>query len=110
MGMAEAKGINSEITTPEEVTEEVKEMATEVKEEVVVTTEQIVAEAKEGVIDAPSRMRQIVGRLAATWESASVRPNVSGSDVVVGPSLSGLYGAKFDALAKEHEQVRPDKG
>jgi gamma-glutamyl:cysteine ligase YbdK (ATP-grasp superfamily) len=105
--MAEAKGINPQIT-PEEVTEEVKEMATEVKEEVVVTTEQIVSEAKEGVIEAPSRIRQILGYLAAMGEHASVRSNVSGSDdVVVGSSLSGLYGAKFDALAKEHEQVTP---
>ena len=105
--MAEAKGINPEIT-PEEVADEVREMATEVKEEVVVTTEQIVSEAKEGVIEAPSRIRQILGYLAAVWEHPSVRPNVSGSDdVVVGSSLSGLYGAKFDALAKEHEQVKP---
>ena len=108
--MAEAKGINPEIT-PEEVTEEVKEMATEVKEELVVTTEQIMAEAKEGVIEAPSRIRQILGHLAAMGERASVRSSASGSDdVVVDSSLSGLYGAKFDALAKEHEQVRPDKG
>ena len=90
--MAEAKGINPRIT-PEEVTEEVKEMATE---------------AKEGVIEAPSRIRQILHHLAAMGEHASVRSNVSGSDdVVVGSSLSGLYGAKFDALAKEHEQVKP---
>jgi hypothetical protein len=107
--MAEAKDINPEIT-PEELTEEVKEMATEVKEEIVVTTEQIVAEAKEGVIEAPSRIRQILGQLAAMGERASVRPSVSGSDVVVGSSLSGMYGAKFEALAKEHEQVRTDKG
>jgi hypothetical protein len=41
-------------------------------------------------------------------EHASVRSNVSGSDdVVVGSSLSRLYGAKFDALAKDHEQVKP---
>ena len=83
-----------------------------VGEEVVVTTEQIVAEAKEGVIEAPSRIRQILGQLAAMWERASVRPSVSGSgDVVVDSSLSGMYGAKFQALAEEHEQrVRPDKG
>ena len=109
--MAEAaKGINPQIT-PEQVSEEVKEMATEVKEELVVTTEQIMAEAKEGVIEAPSRIRQILAHLAAMGERASVRSSASESDdVVVGSSLSGLYGAKFDALAKEHEQVRPDKG
>lgn len=39
--MAEAKGINPEIT-PEVVTEEVKEMATEVKEEIKETTTQVV--------------------------------------------------------------------
>jgi hypothetical protein len=90
--MAEAaKGINPEIT-PEVVTEEVKEMATEVKE---------------GVIEAPSKIRQTLGQLAAMWERASVRDRVSGSDVVVGSSLAGMYGAKFQALAKEHEQVRP---
>jgi hypothetical protein len=88
--MAQTKGINPEITL-EEVTE-------------------ATAEVKEGVIEAPSRIRKTLGQLAAMWERASVRASVSGSDVVVGSSLSGLYGAKFDALAKEHEQVRPDKG
>jgi hypothetical protein len=88
--MAEPKAINPEITL-----EEVNE-----------TT----AEVKEGVLDAPSKIRQTLGQLAAMWERASVRARVSGSDVVVGSSLSGMYGSKFDALAKEHEQVRPDKG
>jgi hypothetical protein len=87
--MAETKGINPEITL-----EEVKEAT---------------AEVKEGVIEAPSRIRKTLGQLAAMWERASVRARVSGSDVV-GSSLSGMYGSKFDALAKEHEQVRPDKG
>ena len=88
-----AKGV----TTPEIVTEEI-----------VATTEEIAAEVKEEVIEAPSRLRQALHRLAAMWEHASVRSNVSGSDdVVVGSSLSRLYGAKFDALAKEHEQVKP---
>jgi hypothetical protein len=106
--MAEAKGINPEITTPEVVKEEVKEMATAVTEEVKEAT----AEVKEEVIEAPSKIRQTLGQLsAAMWEQASVRPSVSGSDeVVLGSSLSGMYGSKFDALAKEHEQVRPDKG
>jgi hypothetical protein len=88
--MAETQGINPEITL-----EEVKEVTAEVKDE---------------VKEAPSRIRKTLGQLAAMWERASVRASVSGSDVVVGSSLSGLYGAKFDALAKEHEQVRPDKG
>jgi hypothetical protein len=88
--MAQTKGINPEITL-----EEVKEATAEVKEE---------------VIEAPSKIRQTLGQLAAMWERASVRASVSGSDVVVGSSLSGMYGSKFDALAKEHEQVRPDKG
>jgi hypothetical protein len=84
-----AKGV----TTPEIITEEI-----------VATTEEIVAEAKEEAKEAPSRLRQ----LAAVWEGASVRSSASGS-VVVGSSLDGMYGAKFQALAKEHEQVRPDK-
>jgi hypothetical protein len=92
--VAEAKGINPGITP-----KEVEKMATEVTEEV-----------KEGVIEAPSKIRQILGQLAAMWDQpASVRPGVSGSNVAVGSSLSGMYGAKFDALAKEHEQIRPDK-
>jgi hypothetical protein len=41
--MAEAKGINPQITT--EVTEEVKEMATEVKEEVKEATAEVVEKA-----------------------------------------------------------------
>ena len=40
--MAEAKGINPEITTPEEVKEGVKEMATEMKEEVKEATAEMV--------------------------------------------------------------------
>ena len=87
--MAETKGINPEITL-EEVTE-------------------ATAEVKEGVIEAPSRIRKTLGQLAAMWERASVRASVSGSDVV-GSSLCGMYDSKFDALAKEHERVRPDKG
>jgi hypothetical protein len=78
-------------------------------EEIMVTTEEIVAEAKDEVVkEAPSRIRKTLRQLAEVWESASVRSSVSGSDVV-GSSLAGMYGAKFQALAKEHEQVRPDK-
>ena len=40
-GMAEAKGINPQVT-PEEMTEEVKEMATEVTEEVKAATAEVV--------------------------------------------------------------------
>jgi t-SNARE complex subunit (syntaxin) len=40
--MAEAKGINPEITAPEELTEEVKEMATQIKEEVEEATAEMV--------------------------------------------------------------------
>jgi hypothetical protein len=79
-------------------------------EEIVATTEEIVPEAKEEVIQAPSRIRQILRQWAAMWERASVRSSVSGSDVVVGSGLAGMYGAKFQALSKEHEQARPDKG
>jgi hypothetical protein len=82
-----------------------------ITEEVVVTTEEIVAEAKEEVVEAPSRLRQRLHRLVAVWERVSVRPSVSGSEVVVGCGLGGMYGAKFQALAEEHERVvRPDKG
>jgi hypothetical protein len=87
--MAETQGINPEIAP-----EEVKETATEVKEE---------------IKQVPSRLRQERHRLAAIWERISLRANVSESDVV-DSGLARMYGAKFQALAKEHEQVRPDKG
>ena len=77
-------------------------------EEIMVATEEIVTEAKEEVKEAPSNIRKQLRQLAAVWESDSVRSSASGSDVV-GSSLAGMYGAKFQALAKEHEQVRPDK-
>ena len=54
--MAEAKGINPEITT--EVTEEVKEITTEVAEE---------------VKEAPSKLRQKLHELEAMWERASIQ-------------------------------------
>ena len=84
-----AKGVTPEITTE-------------------VTTEEIVTEAKDEVKEAPSRIRKKLRQLAAVWEGASLRSSASGSDVV-GSSLAGMYGAKFQALAKEHEQVGPDK-
>src|SRR5919107_703563 len=99
-----AKGINPDITT--EVAEEAKEITP--AEEIMVTTEEIVTEAKDEVKEAPSNIRKRLRQLAAVWESASVRSSASGSDVV-GSSLTGMYGAKFQALAKEHKQVRPDK-
>jgi hypothetical protein len=77
-------------------------------EEIMVTTEEIVTEAKDEVKEAPSRIHNKLRQLAAVWEGASVRSSVSGSDVV-GSSLAGMYGAKWQALAKEHKQVRPDK-
>jgi hypothetical protein len=78
-----------------------------------VIAEEIVADAKEAVIEAPSRMRQKLRRLAAAvWGRASVRSNASGSDVVYYGyyGLAGMYCAEFQALAKEHERVRSDKG
>ena len=74
-----------------------------ISEEIVATTEEIVAEAKEEAKEAPSRLLQELHRLAAVWERVSVRPSVSESDVV-GSGLGGMYGAKFQALAKEYEK------
>jgi hypothetical protein len=94
MEPAAAKGVTPEIVT----------------EAIVATTEEIVAEVKEEVIEAPSKLRQTLDRLAALWERVSVRSSVSRSDDVGGSGLGGMYGAKFQALAKEHEQGRSDKG
>ena len=85
--MAEAKGINPQITT----------------EEIVLTPE-----VKEEVKEAPSKLRQKLRQLAAVWEGANVQSSASGSDVV-DSSLTGMYGAKFRALAKESEQGRPHR-
>ena len=85
--MAEAKGINPQITT----------------EEIMLTPE-----VKEEVKEAPSKLRQKLRQLAAVWEGANVRSSASASEVV-GSSLSGMYGAKWQALGKEHEQGLPDK-
>ena len=86
-----------------------KEVAPEITpaEEIKVSTEQIVAEAKEEVKEAPSRLRAKLRQLAAVWEGANVRSSASASEVV-GSSLAGMYGAKWQALGKEHEQGRPD--
>ena len=86
--MAEAKGINPQITT----------------EEIMLTPE-----VKEEVKEAPSKLRQKLRQLAAVWEGANVRSSAAGSDVVLGSSLTGMYGAKWQTLDKEHEQGRPDK-
>ena len=85
--MAEAKGINPQITT----------------EEIMLTPE-----VKEEVKEAPSKLRQKLRQLAAVWEGANVRSSAAGSDVV-DSSLSGMYGAKWQALAKESEQGRPHR-
>ena len=85
--MAEAKGINPQITT----------------EEIMLTPE-----VKEEVKEAPSKLRQKLRQLAAVWEGANVRSSAAGSEVV-DSSLSGMYGAKWQALAKESEQGRPHR-
>ena len=86
-----------------------KEVAPEISpaEEIKVSTEEIVAEAKEEVKEAPSRLRKRLRQLAAVWERTTVRSSASGSDVV-GSSLAGMYGAKWQALDKEYEQGRPE--
>ena len=87
-----------------------KEVAPEITpaEEIKVATEEIVAEAKEEVKEAPSRLRAKLRQLAAVWEGANVRSSASASEVV-DSSLAGMYGAKWQALAKETEQSRPAK-
>ena len=85
--MAEAKGINPQITT----------------EEIMLTPE-----VKEEVKEAPSKLRQKLRQLAAVWEGANVRSSAAGSDVV-DSSLTGMYGTKWQTLAKESEQGRPHR-
>ena len=77
-------------------------------EKIVATTEEIVADVKEEAIEAPSRIRQKLRQLAAVWERAIVRSSASESDVM-GSGFAGMYSAKFQVLAKDHERVRPDK-
>ena len=77
-------------------------------EEIVATTAEIVADVKEEAIEAPSRIGQKLRQLAAVWERAIVRSSASESDVV-GSGVAGMYSAKFQALAKDPERVRPDK-
>ena len=57
MEPAAAKGVTPEI----------------IGEEIVATTEEIVAEVKEEAIEAPSRLRQQLHELQATWERASIQ-------------------------------------
>ena len=59
--------------------------------------------APEEVKEAPSKLRQKLRQLAAVWEGANVRSSASALDVV-DSSLTGMYGAKWQALAKEFEQ------
>ena len=59
--MAEAKGINPDITT---------EIVTE---EIVATTQEIVAEVKEEAIEAPSRLREKFRRWEALWGRTAVQ-------------------------------------
>jgi uncharacterized protein YukE len=42
-------------------------------EEIMLTTEEIVAEAKEEAKEAPSRLRQKLHELEATWERGSIQ-------------------------------------
>jgi len=42
-------------------------------EEILITTEEIVAEAKEEAKEAPSKLRQKLQELEATWERASTQ-------------------------------------
>jgi uncharacterized protein YukE len=42
-------------------------------EEIMITTEEIVAEAKEEAKEAPSKLRQRLHELQATWERASIQ-------------------------------------
>jgi len=59
-------------TTAKEVEmEKAKEIP--LAEEIMVTTEEIVAEAKEEAKEAPSRLRQKLHELQATWERASIQ-------------------------------------
>ena len=77
-------------------------------EEIIVSPEEGVDEVKEEIRKVPSRLRLGLHRLAVVWERVGARPSVSGSDVI-GSGLGGMYGAKFQSLGEEHEQVRPDK-
>ena len=72
-------------------------------------TEEIVAEAKEEATEAPSRIRQKLRQLATVWERVSLRSSASETHVM-DSGLAGMYSAKFQALAKDRERVRPDKG
>jgi hypothetical protein len=76
-----------------------------ITEEIIVSPEELVDEVKEEVKEAPSRIRQKLRQLATVWERASGRSSASGSEVI-GSGAAGMYAAKFQALAKDHEQVQ----
>jgi len=84
----------------------VKQISTE---EIILSPEESVDEVKEEIKKVPSRLRQRLRWLAAVWERDGVRSNASESVGVVGSGLTGMYGAKFQGLATEDEQVRSDK-
>src|SRR5918998_5030893 len=75
-------------------------------EEIIASPEEGMDEVKEEIKKVPSRHRRGLHQLAAVWERLSARARVSGSGVVVSHDLDGMYGAKFQALAKEHQQGR----
>jgi hypothetical protein len=106
-GAEESRPTGKEVVEMEKAA---KEAAPEIApvEEILVSTEELVAEAKDEVKEAPSKIREKLRQLATVWDATSVRSSASGSEVV-GSSVAGMYGSKFGALAKEHEQARPDK-
>jgi hypothetical protein len=87
--------------------EAAKEITT--TEEIILSPEGSVDEVKEEIKRVPSGLHQALHQLAAAWGGLSDRPSASRSDVVVGASLVGMYGAKWQALDKEHEHGRPHK-
>jgi hypothetical protein len=107
-GAEESRPTGKEVVV--EMEKAAKEAAPEIApvEEIMVSTEELVAEAKDEVKEAPSKIREKLRQLTAVWDATSVRSSASGSEVV-GSSVAGMYGAKFQALAKEHEQARPNK-
>jgi hypothetical protein len=74
-------------------------------EEIIVSPEEIVDGVKEEVKEAPSRIRQNLRQLVTVWERPSGRSSASESDVI-GSGVAGMYTAKFQALAKDQEEVK----
>jgi hypothetical protein len=79
-------------------------------EEIIASPEEGMDEVKEEIKKVPSRLRWGLHKLSAVWERISARSTVSESGIVVGSGLGVMYGAKFQALAKDHQQVRAGKG